>query len=319
MKRKALLILRILISLSLLFFIFKKVDFPSLLESLKSVHKGWLTLSLILNLLIPLILTGRWKIILSSKKIDLSFLSLLKLNFIGYFFNQFLPTGAGGDVVKGYYLIKEKERKIDLGTSIVFDRLLGTISIMSLAFFATFFVWNKFSPLIIFTIWFLFFLSIFFIFFFQKRSIARKLPPFIRNKEWSKNIYNSFHQYASLPKYFFFALLLSFIGQFISILTNYFLILSLGKTGFPFSSLLIFIPLIWAIGIVPSLGGLGVQEGAYILFFRGIIGESPAFGLSLIIRCFIILNGLIGGLIYLLFGGKTSSSQRPQKNRKGRR
>ncbi len=53
------------------------------------------------------------------------------LFFIGLFFNQFLPGGTGGDIVKCYLLVKETPGKIAgalLAT--LFDRLVGLVALI---------------------------------------------------------------------------------------------------------------------------------------------------------------------------------------------
>ena len=66
------------------------------------------------------------------------------LIMIGLFFSLFIPGGTGGDIVKGYYLLKEAPvgRKTSAALSIVMDRLLGLLGIAILAGTVTAYRWK---------------------------------------------------------------------------------------------------------------------------------------------------------------------------------
>lgn len=50
----------------------------------------------------------------------------LRLNMIGYFFNTFIPRGAGGDVVRAAYAVRDcQERRTQALTIAFVDRGLG--------------------------------------------------------------------------------------------------------------------------------------------------------------------------------------------------
>ena len=53
----------------------------------------------------------RWNILLKVQKIHLSMSRVSGLFLIGMFYNQFLPGGTGGDIIKSYLLLKETPGK----------------------------------------------------------------------------------------------------------------------------------------------------------------------------------------------------------------
>ena len=55
-----------------------------------------------------LLSTIRLYIILNLLSLKINFSYIYKINYIGVFFNQCLPGGQGGDIVKIIYLIKPK-------------------------------------------------------------------------------------------------------------------------------------------------------------------------------------------------------------------
>ena len=54
-----------------------------------------------------LLASFRWQLILRAKRFHISLGRLFRFYLIGTFFNAFLPTGLGGDVVKTFYLYRE--------------------------------------------------------------------------------------------------------------------------------------------------------------------------------------------------------------------
>ena len=63
-----------------------------------------------------------------------------------------------------------------------------------------------------------------------------------------------------------------------------------------------FAPFRSVISMIPSLGGLGVREGAYVLFFSGFGGSEKAFALGLLYFATTIGASIIGGICYLFTG-----------------
>ena len=53
----------------------------------------------------------RWRILLKVQQIHLSIPRVAGLFLIGMFYNQFLPGGTGGDIMKSYLLLKETPGK----------------------------------------------------------------------------------------------------------------------------------------------------------------------------------------------------------------
>ena len=51
----------------------------------------------------------RWFLLLRKQGIDMSFSQVFRLTMIGQFFNYMVPGGVGGDVVKGYYLVRDSQ------------------------------------------------------------------------------------------------------------------------------------------------------------------------------------------------------------------
>lgn len=91
-----------------------------------SMHPWWFSLATSL-LSIPLFLTSiRWQMLLLAQETNITFWKTLSLNFIGLFFNNFLPGGTGGDLAKCYYVASiYPDKKAATITTVLIDRFLG--------------------------------------------------------------------------------------------------------------------------------------------------------------------------------------------------
>jgi uncharacterized protein (TIRG00374 family) len=95
---------------------------------------------------------GRWYWLLRSARVPIRLREAVRLHMVGLFFSGFLPGGTGGDLVKGYALMKGRtkpEGAAALGTLVV-DRIVGLFGLIAVAAIATLInidVWRG-SPLL---------------------------------------------------------------------------------------------------------------------------------------------------------------------------
>lgn len=107
--------------LVLLFRNFEWQNFWLLLQSIPLWLYG---LSLLIVFLGQVIYTLRWQFILNSIDIKVSFSTLLRQYLIALFFNNFLPTGIGGDWARIYYLGR-RHGYVNMTASVFMERFLG--------------------------------------------------------------------------------------------------------------------------------------------------------------------------------------------------
>jgi len=104
-------------------------------SELGELSRAWeATLSALALLVIILGLTS-WRLclLLGPRGLHLSFGASFRLTLIGSFFNNFLPGGAGGDIVRIYYAMRGNEgRRTEIATIILLDRVFGTFALLVL-------------------------------------------------------------------------------------------------------------------------------------------------------------------------------------------
>lgn len=309
-KNNLFTLIRIFVSLFFIFLIIRKTDFKLIYGILKNADLFLLFPSFILIFLINLPLALRFKYILEIYfKKNLPFPLIFKLTMIGIFFNNFLPTSAGGDIVKIFYVVKDEKNKFLSGISVLIDRYIGALTVMTMGLISIFFY--KSDDKINYLIIGLFFLLLFSFYFFSYRKFASFLyspfkkifPEFINEK--ILQLYNSINFYfTERRKNFYIAIFISFLLQILTIFSQYLIGISIVKKNLSILPFFIYIPLIWTSTLIPSIGGLGVREFSYIFLFSNFIGKENSYALSILVLLSIILNGIVGGIIFLTFKGE---------------
>lgn len=310
MKRQTwFIILRAAFSIGLIGLLLYYARLPDLAAILTKISWWWLLAAIALQFVSVFICTWRWQILLSAQNMRYSFLLLTSLNFVGRFFNIFLPTAQGGDIVRMYELTLHSQRSTDSITSVLAEKLLGFLALFVICWVAMvaggwrLLTGTNSLPIIV-ALSLAFILAI--VVLLNRRlmlwliSLTRSIR-FIKLENWLTRIYNSLQELAKFKNALMQVFWISLLNQFVAILCVYFTALALDIL-LPFDFFLIIIPVISVIVMVPvSIGGLGVREGAYVFFFgqQGVV-EAASISLSLLFFSQTLVVALVGGVIYLL-------------------
>ncbi|MCK5845374.1 MAG: flippase-like domain-containing protein, partial [Victivallales bacterium] len=111
-------------------------NYDSFLDALKGFDCRWLIPAAALYLIHLCAGAYRWQMLLKVQNVEISFLETFSLTLQGFFFSMVIPGGSlGGDVVKAAFIVKrvEKGRKLVGAFTILMDRILGMITLFSLA------------------------------------------------------------------------------------------------------------------------------------------------------------------------------------------
>lgn len=127
-RKKLITVLKVVISIALIYFVITKIDLQEVLDILKRTKLSYLLPAFALFILSKVLAAFRLNLYFHQIRVPLSQKSNLRLYLLGMFYNLFLPGGIGGDAYKGY-LIK---KNFDVGTKrvvsvLVLDRLSGLL------------------------------------------------------------------------------------------------------------------------------------------------------------------------------------------------
>lgn len=125
--------LKISIAILIIFYLFKSGWLTK--KTLTKLFRVENIPSLIMSCLFFFIAQGlctlRLLLLLKAIDLPLRFLKGFKLVMVGNFFNTVIPGMVGGDLVKGYYLVKsEKEKRGQSAGIILMDRVLGLLALI---------------------------------------------------------------------------------------------------------------------------------------------------------------------------------------------
>lgn len=305
-KKKSLmsLLIRLALSFGLLAWIFSKIDVAHTCEVISGANLGYLLWAFCIFFLINIVILFRWYIFMRALDLDAPFWDVVQWFFIGLFCNLFLPTSVGGDVVKTIGLAKIVNQKPKVFASVVLDRLSGFAGIVIVAAIM-FVVGYEHIPdrsvggsIVAMTLVSLAITAVL----FSHRIYSFCCALFNRWPVIKENLMSVHYDIALMKGRVgdgILNILLSCLSQ-LALAYVYFMVAKALNQDVDFFYFLIFSPLICVATALPSIGGLGVREmgWAYLLAKVGVV-QGVAVSISLINFLFMVVVGLIGGVMYV--------------------
>ena len=287
--------------------IFRMVDITSLRRVLAAAQPGWILAGACLYTIAQFGCIARWKL-LAPRHPSLTFFFLTRSFFVATFFNAFLPTTVGGDVARGYDLIKTTGQWQEPLASILMDRLSGMLTLAGFALCASiFFPPAREDPMLrLSLLGFCLFVVAAFGILGSRRLLQASLRPFSRIglgtlESHAKQLQGVLLNYRHRPKVLAVAFLLS-AGLQSGAVGMYAAVAHAVGAHVPLVSLFLIVPIVFAVSQLPlSLNGWGIREGATIFLFSRVGGgEVQALSISLICASIPLLAGAVGGTLFLL-------------------
>lgn len=247
----------------------------------------------------------RFKLIIASQdKMPVTFGETTQLTFIGYFFNNFLPTAIGGDIVKAYYLSRKSSERIASFTTVFVDRFIGLVTMIFMAFGALLFMHgNAVDSGVRGKIYIITAMAAAGLVLVSSKSLAKKLSfllVLVRPiEERLKGLYNAINHYRNHGKLMAQSFAISVASQMLFFIAIGFLAASI-NSRMSLQDILMRIPIISMMSLLPSLNGFGPREFATKLLFGPLIGDVNAVAVSILWDAVLLLISLAGGVIYAL-------------------
>ena len=309
MNKKLRGIVQVLLSLILLVFLLNKVGLQEVAEVLSRLNLAWYIPAFLLFLTNIVIRAYRWYILYHSLNESPSFGRMVYLYFVGFFANNFIPTGFGGDVVKVVSLRQQYGRGTDALSSVVMDRITGLMgsSLIALTALAWHTIGDTEGVDLPYTLW------------VTIALISVGIPAGFLLLRWSNPfdfLQAHFPAVARIPFYEKFvelaetvkrypwpvilrSMIISLPFTIILILIQYSIARALDVTV-PISVFPLYVPIIALINLLPfTFNGLGLREGAYLFLFVPIgVAPEAAVAMSLAFYFLRFGAGLIGGVMY---------------------
>jgi uncharacterized protein (TIRG00374 family) len=129
-RRVVVMIAKIAVSIALLAFLFSKIDTARLWASAKKASLPWLVAALGVQALNLIASTWRWRLLLDAQDVKLKGRTLLGSYLVATFFNNFLPSNVGGDVIRIRDTAGATRSKTLATTIVLVDRALGLMALV---------------------------------------------------------------------------------------------------------------------------------------------------------------------------------------------
>ncbi len=287
-------IIRIGVSLLLFAWLLSRTDKGELLAAIRAMSLKSYMAALLMYLTSQVVSSGRWHIITRSLGFPGDFVRHLKYYFVGMYFNLFLPTGVGGDLLKVIYLTKDSPKRLKATYTILLDRSSGLWAMYILGGLATLFLATPLPHYMDMTLKGIAIGVIAFL--FLHRPIYHLLNPHLKGRlaRFDTPLI-LLDDTPTLLKAFFLSLIIQALGM------GSIYVLGRGmdlpvEWGYYFSMF----PLVALAILLPiSFNGIGVREGGFI-YFLGLRGvpQEKALTLSLGFFSIQVISSLLGGIIY---------------------
>ena len=125
--------IKIAVSVGLLYVLLSGVDLTRLWHQVRTASVPWLALALGLYLTVILVSAWRWSLLLHAQHVPVEFRTLTNSFLVATFFNNFLPSNIGGDVVR----IRDSARRVGsktlAATIVLVDRGVGLLALVLVA------------------------------------------------------------------------------------------------------------------------------------------------------------------------------------------
>jgi uncharacterized protein (TIRG00374 family) len=283
-----------------------------MVEAIRNADYRWVGMGILAYLVVEIAAAFRWHVLLKVQKIHLSVPRLSALFLIGMFYNQFLPGGTGGDIIKSYYLLKEApDKKAGALLAVVFDRFIGLVALVAIT--ATLitlrydFLAQK--PETRNLLWLLLFLlgsSVAFLlstFVISGFKLLHSLPARFPGRDSLIEISAAYHLYAHHWRATLVAFVASLIAHIATFTTFLCAAYALGAPV-PVVNFFAVMPVERTISALPiSFAGIGLREKVLQIMLNGLCGvpEAKAILIGSLSFLIILVCCLPGAIVYLFY------------------
>ena len=296
------------VSLGLLWVLFSRVDVSRLWGLAKQASPVWLAAALLLYLVMVLSSAVRWGVLLRAQQVRLPFSFLTQSFLVATFFNNFLPSNIGGDVVRISDTAPAAGSKTLATTVILIDRGIGLLGLALMAAMgATLMERMAVGPVGPAMLWAGFGIGAMIATpaLLMPESVTKLLQPLrVFHQDWVderiERLTYALTRFRETPT----ALAICFFGAVLvqAILVLFYLAIARSMSiPIGFAELAVIVPVSFIVQMVPvSMNGFGVREATFGFYFTrlGLPLES-ALLVSFVGAALIMLFSLTGGVAYL--------------------
>jgi uncharacterized protein (TIRG00374 family) len=312
MKKILLSILQLAVTIAVLVWVFHDPQKRAQMGvALRAADYRWVALAVVAYCVVEVAAAVRWQILLTVQDIHLRIPRMAGLFFIGMFYNQFLPGGTGGDIMKTYLLLKETQRKMGALLAVIFDRVIGLVALITITgtLIALRFNWLSQTPDTKHLLWILLvvlgssILALATSFVVSGFNLLHALPQRFPGRATLIELSAAYHLYAR----HWSATLLGFAASLVAHLATFTTFLCVAyafRAPVAVVDFFAVMPIERTISALPiSFAGVGLREKIFQVMLHGLCGVPEAVAVLIGSMSFlvILICSAPGGLVYFLY------------------
>lgn len=301
---------KILVSGGLLYWLLSKIDRGQLWDHLQSASPAWLALAMALYFVMILISAWRWQRLLEAQHVPVTFPHLTGSFLIATFFNNFLPSNIGGDVIRIRDTAAAAGSKTKAATIVLLDRAIGLVGLVFVAALAATLATElgdsePFNPLWLWLGMIGGAAGIGVVLFSPKLIHLLLTPLRLFHQEWVElrinRLMHSLEKFAQAP----WALVQCFAGSLAvqGVLIGFYSALARAMhIPMPSIHLAVLIPMSFIVQMLPlSVNGFGVRESIFVFYFGRLgLPRESAIAVSFLGAMLIMLFSVSGAVVMAL-------------------
>jgi uncharacterized membrane protein YbhN (UPF0104 family) len=306
-KGVAVLTVKLALSTGLMIFLFSRISIADLRGALRTADPAWLIGAFGLLFASNVLGSYQWARLLHAVEIRIPFWKVCAYYHVGLFFNNFLPAGIGGDIVRVVDASRHGPTRGAAISTVVMDRLIGTVALGGVALFTTlpaidafhlgvaYFAVVSFFAAGVVLVWGVFHPGLLPA---MERALSRVglggLKPHL------DELAIRLGGFRDRRRLLVGLIAVAVVVQIARVGVHILVARSL-QVAVPVPYFFLFVPLLAVIVSLPiSFNGIGVREGAGILLF-GLVGVDRAHAFSLQFTTYLVAVGvsLIGALVFV--------------------
>lgn len=132
-RRLLLPLIKVVVSVALIAILFSRIDGARLWAMARTAAPSWLVAALVLYLIMILVSAWRWGLLLQAQGVAMRFRALTSSFLVATFFNNFLPSNIGGDVIRIRDTAPVAGSKTLATTVVLIDRGIGLLGLVLVA------------------------------------------------------------------------------------------------------------------------------------------------------------------------------------------
>jgi uncharacterized membrane protein YbhN (UPF0104 family) len=309
-RRYVLLALKIVVSIVLLTLLFSKIDAARLWAIARQASLRWFGVALAIYSINVIASTWRWHLLLDAQEVDVRKRWLFGSFLVASFFNNFLPSNIGGDVIRIRDTAKPAGSRTLAATVVLMDRVLGLMALVLVAAVgasaagavhpAALPIWPAWlwvgllagaaasAPAV-----------------FAPAGFGRFLQPLtVFHPEWVGNriekLTEVLTRFRSRPGALARCFATAVFVQATMVLF-YFAVTHALRLSISLSDVAVIVPISFVVQMLPvSFGGFGIREATFSIYFSR-IGQpiESAIAMSLVAQALLMLYSLLGAAVYV--------------------